>query len=136
MTARQRLVLIVLAVAGVLAAAGIGVAANAISGSTIGLSAEPLRAGDRLAPAATDDRGHGTGGGDDATTTSTGRGDDARTTSTGSGSAGGDDRGSGGSGSDDRGGAGGSGMGSTCFSRDRRRARTARAFSAVRYATP
>ena len=37
---------------GVAAAAGIGLAANAISGDAIGLSAEPLAAGDDLAPPA------------------------------------------------------------------------------------
>ena len=43
---------VALGVAGFLAAAGIGVAANAITGDSVGLSAEPLAAGEDLAPAA------------------------------------------------------------------------------------
>src|SRR5215210_5281198 len=41
-----------LGVAGVLAAAAIGVAANEITGDSVGLSAEPLAAGEELAPEA------------------------------------------------------------------------------------
>src|SRR3954454_20071784 len=47
---RRTAVLLILAVLGVGAALGIGLAANAISGDSIGLSARPLRAGDELAP--------------------------------------------------------------------------------------
>ena len=43
---------VALGVAGFLAAAGIGIAANAITGDSVGLSAEPLAAGEDLAPAA------------------------------------------------------------------------------------
>ncbi len=42
-----------LALAGVMAAIGIGLLANTISGDSVGLSAEPLSAGDALAPSAT-----------------------------------------------------------------------------------
>jgi hypothetical protein len=45
-----------LAIAGLLAAVGIGLLANSISGDNVGLSAEPLSAGETLAPTA-DDRG-------------------------------------------------------------------------------
>jgi hypothetical protein len=45
-----------LAIAGLLAAAGIGLLANSISGDNVGLSAEPLSAGETLAPTS-DDRG-------------------------------------------------------------------------------
>ncbi|MDQ4049050.1 MAG: hypothetical protein M3131_06690, partial [Actinomycetota bacterium] len=45
-----------LAVLGVVAAAGIGLAANTISGDSVGLSAEPLSAGESLAPPAADRR--------------------------------------------------------------------------------
>jgi hypothetical protein len=45
-----------LAIAGVMAAAGIGLLANSISGDNVGLSAEPLSAGEKLAPTS-DDRG-------------------------------------------------------------------------------
>ena len=51
MTRRGTLVLAILAVLGVGVAFGIGLAANAISGDRIGLSARPLNAGDELAPA-------------------------------------------------------------------------------------
>jgi hypothetical protein len=62
-TARRIALAAALAVLGVAAAVAIGLAANAISGDSIGLSADPLRAGERLAPAAAsgdrrdDDRG-------------------------------------------------------------------------------
>jgi hypothetical protein len=42
----------VLAIAGVAAAAGIGLAANEVTGDSVGLSADPLKAGDSLAPPA------------------------------------------------------------------------------------
>jgi hypothetical protein len=45
-----------LALAGLLAAVGIGLLANSISGDNVGLSAEPLEAGETLAPSS-DDRG-------------------------------------------------------------------------------
>jgi hypothetical protein len=45
-----------LAIAGLLAAAGIGLLANSISGDNVGLSAEPLSAGETLAPSADDRR--------------------------------------------------------------------------------
>jgi hypothetical protein len=45
-----------LAIAGLVAAVGIGLLANSISGDNVGLSAEPLSAGETLAPKA-DDRG-------------------------------------------------------------------------------
>lgn len=45
-----------LAIAGLAAAVGIGLLANSISGENVGLSAEPLSAGETLAPKA-DDRG-------------------------------------------------------------------------------
>ena len=45
-----------LAVAGLIAAVGIGLLANSISGDNVGLSAEPLSAGETLAPKA-DDQG-------------------------------------------------------------------------------
>lgn len=64
-----------LGLVGLVAAAGIGLAANEITGDSVGLSAEPLSAGDRLAPpeartgpdeGAEDRRGRGRGrGGDD-----------------------------------------------------------------------
>lgn len=47
---------IVLAIAGVAAAVGIGLAANAVTGDSVGLSADPLSAGDELAPASDRDR--------------------------------------------------------------------------------
>ena len=43
-----------LAIAGLMAAVGIGLLANSISGSNVGLSAEPLAAGETLAPKAGD----------------------------------------------------------------------------------
>jgi hypothetical protein len=43
-----------LALAGLMAAVGIGVLANSISGDNVGLSAEPLSAGETLAPKADD----------------------------------------------------------------------------------
>jgi hypothetical protein len=43
-----------LALAGLLAAVGIGLLANSISGDNVGLSAEPLSAGETLAPTADD----------------------------------------------------------------------------------
>jgi hypothetical protein len=46
-----------LAIAGLLAAAGIGLLANSISGDNVGLSAEPLSASETLAPTADDRRG-------------------------------------------------------------------------------
>ncbi|MEA2270703.1 MAG: hypothetical protein QOC64_3313 [Solirubrobacteraceae bacterium] len=49
---RTAILLTTLAVLGVAAALGMGLAANAISGESIGLSAKPLRAGEALAPAA------------------------------------------------------------------------------------
>jgi hypothetical protein len=45
-----------LAIAGLMAAAGIGLLANSISGDNVGLSAEPLSAGETLAPTS-DERG-------------------------------------------------------------------------------
>lgn len=45
-----------LAIAGLMAAVGIGLLANSISGDNVGLSAEPLSAGETLSPKA-DDRG-------------------------------------------------------------------------------
>lgn len=55
-----------LAVLGLAVAIALGLLANAIAGDSIGLSAKPLRAGDRLAPAAAgrssgDRRQHGSG---------------------------------------------------------------------------
>ncbi len=52
MNLRQKFGFGSLAVLGLLVAAAMGVLANAIAGDSIGLSAKPLRAGDRLAPAA------------------------------------------------------------------------------------
>ena len=49
-----------LAIAGLMAAVGIGLLANSISGDNVGLGAEPLSAGETLAPASAkkaDDRG-------------------------------------------------------------------------------
>src|SRR5215210_6693695 len=48
-----------LAIAGLAAAVGIGLLANSISGDSVGLGAEPLSAGETLAPASArdDDRG-------------------------------------------------------------------------------
>ena len=44
-----------LLIGGLIAAVGIGLLANTISGDSVGLSAEPLRAGDTLAPLAADE---------------------------------------------------------------------------------
>lgn len=61
----------VIAVLGIAAAAGMGLLANEISGDSIGLSAQPLRAGATLAPAQAD-RGDDTNGqGGTSTTTTT-----------------------------------------------------------------
>ena len=46
---------VALAIFGLGAAVGIGLAANSISGDSVGLSAEPLSPGDTLAPPAADD---------------------------------------------------------------------------------
>ena len=46
----------VLVLAGFVGAFGLGVAANEISGDSIGLSAKPLRPGDSLAPRTTEER--------------------------------------------------------------------------------
>ena len=54
MNLRQKFALGSLAVLGVVAAAAMGVLANAIAGDSIGLSAKPLRAGHQLAPAVAD----------------------------------------------------------------------------------
>ena len=43
---------VLLAAAGLAAAAGIGIAANEVTGDSVGLSADPLEAGDSLAPPA------------------------------------------------------------------------------------
>jgi hypothetical protein len=51
MTIRHKIALVSLAIGGLLAAAAMGVLANAIAGDSIGLSAKPLRAGAQLAPA-------------------------------------------------------------------------------------
>ena len=72
MTRRGTALLVALALLGVGTALAIGLAANAISGDTIGLSARPLRAGDELAPPqARDDRRRGRGRDDTRTTTTT-----------------------------------------------------------------
>lgn len=74
-----------IAILGIVAAAGMGLLANAISGDSIGLSAQPLRAGSSLAPAqAEGDRDHA------ATTTST---TESTTSTTGSTTSTTDDRG-------------------------------------------
>ena len=52
-----------LAIAGLAAAVGIGLLANSISGDSVGLSAEPLSAGETLAPPADDNQGRGRGRG-------------------------------------------------------------------------
>ena len=62
MSPRSAAILVTLAVLGLVAAFGIGVAANAISGDSIGLSARPLRAGDELAPAQAREPGDDNGG--------------------------------------------------------------------------
>ena len=48
----KRLAITLLAIAGLAAAAGIGLAANEVTGDSVGLSADPLEAGDSLAPPA------------------------------------------------------------------------------------
>jgi hypothetical protein len=48
----RRLATILLAIGGIVAAAGIGLAANEVTGDSVGLSADPLEAGDTLAPPA------------------------------------------------------------------------------------
>ena len=48
----KRMTTVLLALAGLAAAAGIGLAANEVTGDSVGLSAEPLEAGDSLAPPA------------------------------------------------------------------------------------
>ena len=77
MSPRGAAILVTLAVLGLVAAFGIGLAANAISGDSIGLSARPLRAGDELAPSQAREPGDDNGGA--RTTTTSGR-----STSTGS----------------------------------------------------
>jgi hypothetical protein len=56
MRARSVAIGAVLAVLGLAAAVGIGLAANAISDDSVGLSAQPLSAGDSLAPPANDQK--------------------------------------------------------------------------------
>ena len=51
MTLRRFATVAALAIAGLAAAVGIGLLANSISGDSVGLGAEPLSAGDTLAPA-------------------------------------------------------------------------------------
>jgi hypothetical protein len=51
MTLRRFATVAALAIAGLAAAVGIGLLANSISGDNVGLGAEPLSAGDTLAPA-------------------------------------------------------------------------------------
>ena len=48
----KRLAITLLAITGLAAAAGIGLAANEVTGDSVGLSADPLKAGDSLAPPA------------------------------------------------------------------------------------
>jgi hypothetical protein len=76
MTFRQATLIGVLAVLGLAAAAALGLAANAVSGDSIGLSAEPLSAGTELAPRRAQDSrkagdGHRGRNGAKADTTST-----------------------------------------------------------------
>ena len=52
MSARVIIRNVALALAGLVAAVAIGLAANTISGDSVGLSAQPLSAGDELAPEA------------------------------------------------------------------------------------
>ena len=59
MKARTAAIGAVLAVLGLAAAVGIGLAANAISDDSVGLSAQPLSAGESLAPKATDQKQEG-----------------------------------------------------------------------------
>ena len=95
MTGHGKAALAALAILGVLAAFGIGLAANAISGDTVGLSARPLAAGESLAPAE-DDRSGRDGGAQTTTTTEPGDDNGGRSRGgSGSGSGGGDDSGSG-----------------------------------------
>ena len=49
---RNKLTIALLAVTGIAVAAGIGLAANEVTGDSVGLSADPLKAGDTLAPPA------------------------------------------------------------------------------------
>src|SRR5262245_65850850 len=51
MTFRRLATGVALAIAGLAAAVGIGLLANSISGDSVGLGAEPLSAGETLAPA-------------------------------------------------------------------------------------
>ena len=60
MTFRRFATVAALTIAGLLAAVGIGLLANSISGDNVGLSAEPLSAGETLAPS-TDDRAKAAG---------------------------------------------------------------------------
>src|SRR5688500_8931609 len=108
--ASRRLGLIaVLAVLGVAAAVGIGLAANEISGDSIGLSAEPLRAGDQLAPRAASQEDQAEEPRQQRSRTRTRSSDDRRSsgasTSAGSGGSGSGSEGSGSSGSSGRSGA-------------------------------
>jgi hypothetical protein len=48
----KRVATVLLAIFGLAAAAGIGLAANEVTGDSVGLSADPLEAGDTLAPPA------------------------------------------------------------------------------------
>ena len=126
-----------LAIAGLAAAVGIGLLANTISGDSVGLGAEPLSAGETLAPAATksDDgkqrqrrhrnRNRNRGGDDARTTTSPALTDElapatppTATDDHGGDRSGSDDgsnsgSGSSGSGSSDSSGSGSSGSGSS-----------------------
>ncbi len=118
---RRIAVIAALALLGVGLATGIGLAANAISGDSIGLSARPLRAGDALAPTTTDDEARTAPRRTTPRTTTTERRTTPRTTTTTARTTPRtttttDDHGgsSGGSGSDDSGGgddSGGSGRG-------------------------
>jgi hypothetical protein len=80
MTARGTALLVALAILGVGVAFGIGLAANAISGDSIGLSAKSLHAGEDLAPAQAREDRSGPGGGDATTTTTPKRTTPKRTT--------------------------------------------------------
>lgn len=118
--------IVLLGLAGLAAAVGIGLAANAITGDSVGLSAEPLSAGDELAPArrARDDRrdaderddDDGIGRGSDSPSGGTtpvesddDHGDDSGSGESGSGHSGSSDSGSDDSGSDDSGSSGSGG---------------------------
>jgi hypothetical protein len=94
MTARTVFAVALLGLLGIIAAALIGLLANAISGDSIGLSAQPLRAGGRLAPEEAredrspererhDDHGGRAGHDDDAATTTTTTTDDDTVTEPG-----------------------------------------------------